>query len=78
LKVLVDAPRYIWTEEYQAAIFEVDLEKMKNHATKAEELILRRRGELLREPSPDADEVEAIARALAALAVLKGIADKNT
>ena len=70
--------RYIWTEQYEAAVFEVDSAIMKDRATKAEELIEERREELLRQASRDATELQAVTKALAVLTVLKGIADKQT
>ena len=69
---------YIWTGPYQAALFEVDPEKMKDHALRAEEIIELRKEELLREPVPDAKELQALTRALKVLALLKEIANKHT
>jgi len=70
--------RYIWTEPYQAALFEVDSGKVKDHAIRAEGIIERRKEELLREPLPDAAELHAITTALKVLALLKEIANKHT
>lgn len=71
-------PSYSWTEQYQAAVLEPDSEKMQDQATRAATLIERRKEELLREPLPNAAELQAIEKAVKVLALLREIANKQT
>jgi len=71
-------PCYSWTEHYQAAVLELDSAKIQEKAIQAETLIQQRRKELLQEPSPNANEVQAIANALRVLTLLKEIANKHS
>jgi len=68
---------YVWTEQYQDALFALDAEKGFAEITKAETKIQTRKLELLQEPAADTDELAAIARALKVLAQLREIGHKS-
>ena len=67
---------YVWTEQYQNALFALDAERLFAEISKAEAIIQRRRVELLRE-STDSDELTAIAKALQVLTQLREIEHKR-
>ena len=60
------ATQYNWTEPYQAALFELNPEKISDQITRAEDVIQKRRMELL-QASEVGDEFNAIEQALKAL-----------
>lgn len=68
---------YVWTEQYQAAILELDSEKLAAQITRAEAAIQQREVELLRESPVGPDELQAIAKALRVLTLLRDIAEKR-
>jgi hypothetical protein len=51
---------YVWTEQYQNALFALDAEKLFAEITKAEAAIQRRKSELLQESTSGSDELAAI------------------
>lgn len=69
---------YVWTEEYQSAFLETDSEKFTIKIAKAETTIQQRKAELLPKFPASSAELEAIARALRVLNVLKDIARRHT
>lgn len=69
---------YVWTEQYQAAVLELNSEKLLDQVVKAEALIHQLQAELHNESSTDGDELEAIARALQVLGQLREISQKST
>jgi len=73
---LYTAP-YVWTEQYQNALFALDVERLLVEITQAEAIIQKRRSELLQESPVDADELAAIAKALHVLAQLREIEHKK-
>jgi len=73
---LYTAP-YVWTEQYQNALFALDAEKLFAEITKAEGVIQRRKSELLQESTTGSDELTAIARALQVLVQLREIEHKR-
>ena len=68
---------YVWTEQYQNALFAMDAEKLFAEITKAEAAIQRRKSELLQESTTGSDELTAIARALQVLVQLREIEHKR-
>jgi len=68
---------YVWTEEYQSAVLETDYETLMVKIAKAETTIQQRNAELLQKSPANSDELEAIARALRVLHVLKDIAQRK-
>ena len=68
---------YVWTEQYQNALFALDAEKLFAEITKAEGVIQRRKSELLQESTTGSDELTAIARALQVLVQLREIEHKR-
>ena len=68
---------YVWTEQYQNALFLLDAEKLFAEITKAEAAIQRRKSELLQESTTGSDELTAIARALQVLMQLREIENKR-
>ena len=73
----MNVPCYTWTEQYESAVFELDYEKLKDQAAKAEALIQRRKHELIEESLSAANELQAIAKALQVLTLLKEIANRH-
>jgi hypothetical protein len=69
---------YVWTEQYQSAVLELDSEKLTAQITNAEKAIQQRKAELVQEPSASTDELQAIARALRVLTLLRDIAEKRS
>jgi hypothetical protein len=69
---------YVWTEQYQSAVLELDAEKLLTQIAKAEALIQQRKAELIHEPPDGSEELEAIARALQVLTQLRVIGQKCT
>lgn len=72
------SPSYIWAEDYEAAVLEVDSGRLKAKIAEAETTIERRKAELLHNHLSSSDELEAIARASQVLSILKGIAQKHS
>ena len=68
---------YVWTGQYQRALFALEGERLFAEITKAEAIIQRRRSELLQEPATDSGELAAIAKALQVLAQLRAIEHKK-
>jgi hypothetical protein len=68
---------YVWAEQYQTAVFELDSEKLFAEISKAEALIQRRKAELLQESPASSAELAAIARALQVLIQLREIEQKR-
>ena len=68
---------YVWTEQYQTALFALDAERLFAEITKAETTIQTRKLELLQESSTETDEFAAIARALTVLEQLREIEQKR-
>jgi len=68
---------YSWTEHYEAAVLELDHERLLAQITKAEALIERRKEELQHTASTGDEERQAIIKALRVLALLKEIAGKH-
>jgi hypothetical protein len=60
LEARLSTALYVWTEQYQNALFAIDAEKLFAEITKAEAAIQRRKSELLQESSSDCDELAAI------------------
>lgn len=60
---------YVWTEQYQSAVLELDSEKLTAHITNAEKAIRQRKAELVQEPSASTDELQAIGESFACLDV---------
>jgi hypothetical protein len=71
------AAGYSWIALYQAALFELNSEKMLDHISRAEEAIHKRRTELL-QYSQVHDELNAIEQALRALHQLREINERHT
>jgi hypothetical protein len=74
---LYTAPLYVWTEQYQNALFALDAEKLFAEITKAEAAIQRRKSELLQESTSGSDELAAIETALQLLTQLREIEHKK-
>jgi hypothetical protein len=77
LEARLSTALYVWTEQYQNALFAIDAEKLFAEITKAEAAIQRRKSELLQESSSDCDELAAIERALHVLVQLREIEQKR-
>ena len=71
-------PFYVWQEDYQAAVLEIDPAQLASKIAKAEPAIQERKTQLLKDPEGSADELEAIARALRVVSILKEITQKTT
>jgi hypothetical protein len=71
------AAGYTWVALYQAALFELNSEKILDYISKAEEAIQKRRTELLQH-SQMHDELNAIEQALRALRQLREISERHT
>jgi hypothetical protein len=72
----VAATEYNWTEPYQAALFELNPEKISDQIIKAEDVIQKRRMELL-QASKVGDELNAIEQALKALSQLMEVTQRR-
>jgi hypothetical protein len=68
---------YVWTGQYQNALFALDAERLFDQITKAESKIRTRKLELLQESTTDTDELAAIARALTVLVQLREIEHRS-
>ena len=68
---------YVWAQEYESAVLELDREKLIVKIAKAETAIQQRRAELLQQTPISADELEAIERASRALSALNEIAQRH-
>jgi hypothetical protein len=68
---------YVWTEQYQNALFALDAEKLFAEITKAEAAIQRRKSELLQESTSSSDELAAIETSLRVLMQLREIEHKR-
>ena len=68
---------YVWAQEYESAVLELDREKLIVKIAKAETAIQQRRAELLQKTPISSDELEAIERASRALSVLNEIAQRH-
>jgi len=68
---------YVWTEQYQAAVLELDSEKLCAQIARAEAAIHQRKTEFLQEASASPDELGNITRALRVLTLLREIAEKH-
>jgi hypothetical protein len=68
---------YVWTEQYQNALFALDAEKLFAEITKAEAAIQRRKSELLQESTSGSDELAVIETALQVLTQLREIEHKK-
>jgi hypothetical protein len=71
------AAGYSWVALYQAALFELNSEKILDYISRAEEAIHKRRTELLQH-SQMHDELNAIEQALRALRQLREINERHT
>lgn len=68
---------YVWTEQYQNALFVLEGERLFAEITRAEATIQRRRSQLLKESATDSGELAAIVKALQVLAQLRAIEHKK-
>jgi len=68
---------YVWAQEYESAVLELDREKLIVKIAKAETAIQQRRAELLQQTPISADELEAIERASRALSALNELAQRH-
>jgi len=68
---------YVWAQEYESAVLELDREKLIVKIAKAETALQQRRAELLQQTPISADELEAIERASRALSALNEIAQRD-
>ena len=68
---------YVWANEYESAVLELDPEKLVVRIAEAQTAIQQRKAELLQKPHINSDELEAISRALRALNALKEIAQRH-
>jgi len=68
---------YVWAQEYESAVLELDREKLIVKIAKAETALQQRRAELLQQTPISADELEAIERASCALSALNEIAQRH-
>ena len=68
---------YVWAQEYESAVLELDREKLIVKIAKAETALQQRRAELLQQTPISADELEAIERASCALSALNEIAQRD-
>ena len=73
---LYSAP-YVWTEQYQNALFALDAERLFAEIAKAEAAIQRRKSELLQGSTTGSDELAAAERALQVLVQLREIEHKR-
>jgi hypothetical protein len=76
--VLLRAAPYVWTEQYQSAVLELDSQDPLVQIAKAERLIKNRETELLQGATSDSTELGDIARALRVLTLLREIGQKGT
>ena len=68
---------YVWTEQYQAAVFELDAEKLFAQIARTQVLLQMRRAELLHDSPSNTEELGAITRALQVLGQLQEIEQKK-
>ena len=68
---------YVWTEQYQAAVLELDAEKLFAQIARTQVLLQMRRAELLCELPSNNEELGAITRALQVLSQLQEIEQKK-
>jgi hypothetical protein len=71
------APKtYVWSEDYEAAVLELDPQKIIARIDKAEATINERSSQLHRESGPCAEELQYMTQALRVLTILREISAK--